>query len=164
MAGSEENRTEITQDLETQQALRSYKRRNGIKNVVIVFLIIMLVLTFFSNTIMNYTLPQVATQYVEAGEISPKVRGAGTAVIEDPYNVNIAAGRKIAAVEVHSGDQVHKDDVLFRLEDTESDDLINARKALESAESSFQKALFSGTFKENSAFSSAKARLRTSWP
>ena len=35
------------------------------KTVAIIFLSIMLVLTFFSNTIMNYSLPQVATQYVD---------------------------------------------------------------------------------------------------
>ncbi len=142
-------KNDITQDLEAQKALRSLKRRNGIKNVVIVFLIIMLVLTFFSNTILNYTLPQVATQYVEAGEISPKVRGTGTAIVEDPYNVNIAAGRRIAEVDVNPGDEVKKGDVLYRLEDTESNDLISARKNLESAEASFQKALFSGTFTDN---------------
>lgn len=33
------------------------KRREWIKNAAIVFLVIMLILTFFSNTIMNYSLP-----------------------------------------------------------------------------------------------------------
>lgn len=36
------------------------KRREWIKNAAIVFLVIMLILTFFSNTIMNYSLPEVA--------------------------------------------------------------------------------------------------------
>ena len=40
------------------------KRREWIKNAAIVFLVIMLILTFFSNTIMNYSLPEVATQTV----------------------------------------------------------------------------------------------------
>ena len=39
------------------------KRRDWIKNAVIVFLIIMLLLTFFSNTIMNYSLPEVSAEY-----------------------------------------------------------------------------------------------------
>ena len=46
---ADENRRDISVDLEAQQAMRSLRRRNGIKNVVIVFLIIMLVLTFFSK-------------------------------------------------------------------------------------------------------------------
>ncbi len=33
----------------------STRRRDWIKNATIVFLIIMLILTFFSNTIMNYS-------------------------------------------------------------------------------------------------------------
>ena len=41
------------------------KKREWVKNAAIVFLSIMLVLTFFSNTIMNYSLPEVATQYVD---------------------------------------------------------------------------------------------------
>ena len=33
-------------------------RKEVIKNIAIVFLAVLLVLTFFSNTFMNYTLPQ----------------------------------------------------------------------------------------------------------
>ena len=43
------------------------KRRGWIKNIAIIFLAVMLVLTFFSNTIMNRSLPEVATQYVQSG-------------------------------------------------------------------------------------------------
>ena len=48
------------------------KKREWVKNAAIVFLSIMLVLTFFSNTIMNYSLPEVATQYVQRGTITAK--------------------------------------------------------------------------------------------
>lgn len=36
--------------------------RGWVKNAAIIFLAVLLVLTFFSNTIMNRTLPEVATQ------------------------------------------------------------------------------------------------------
>ena len=39
------------------------KRREWVKNAAIIFLSVMLVLTFFSNTFMNYSLPEVAAQY-----------------------------------------------------------------------------------------------------
>ena len=42
-------------------------KKDMIKNVAIAFLSVMLILTFFSNTIMNYTLPQVATQQISRG-------------------------------------------------------------------------------------------------
>ena len=35
-------------------------RREWVKNIIIVFLLVMLLLTFFSNTIMNYSLPEVS--------------------------------------------------------------------------------------------------------
>ena len=38
-------------------------------------LAVLLVLTFFSNTIMNRTLPEVATQSVTSGSITARVRG-----------------------------------------------------------------------------------------
>ena len=39
------------------------KKREWVKNAAIVFLTIMLILTFFSNTIMNYSLPEVASTF-----------------------------------------------------------------------------------------------------
>lgn len=65
------------------------KRRDWVKNAAIIFLTVMLVLTFFSNTIMNYSLPEVATQYVQRGSITAKVRGTGNVEATDPYNVMV---------------------------------------------------------------------------
>ena len=135
---------EDKQNREQYQMQRSAARRDWLKNIAIVFLTIMLVLTFFSNTIMNYSLPQVATQYVQQGNITPKVRGSGVAEVEDPYNVKAPNARVISAVNVKVGDQVKKDDVLFELEDAESDELKEARQEYNDAKASFQKALFSG--------------------
>ena len=56
----------------------SNKRKEIIKNVAIIFLIVLLVLTYFSNTIMNYTLPQVSTVYATQGTISERIRGSGS--------------------------------------------------------------------------------------
>ena len=64
---------EDKENREQYQMQRSEARKGWIKNLAIVFLMIMLILTFFSNTIMNYSLPQVATQYVQEGNITPKV-------------------------------------------------------------------------------------------
>ena len=71
------------------------KRKDWIKNIAIVFLAVMLILTFFSNTIMNYSLPEVATQYVSAGSISARIRGTGSIQATDPYNVEIKESRVI---------------------------------------------------------------------
>ena len=52
------------------------KRREWVKTAAIIFLTIMLLLTFFSNTIMNYSLPEVSAKYVQSGSLSEQIRGA----------------------------------------------------------------------------------------
>ena len=115
---------EDKQNREQYQMQRSAARKDWIKNVALAFLSILLILTFFSNTIMNYSLPQVATQYVQQGNITPKVRGSGVAEVEDPYSVKAPNARVISAVNVRVGDTVKKDDVIFELQDAESEELI----------------------------------------
>ncbi|MBR4529419.1 MAG: HlyD family efflux transporter periplasmic adaptor subunit [Lachnospiraceae bacterium] len=113
---------------------RAAKRRDTIKNLIIGFLILLLVLTFFSNTWMNRTLPEVSTVYVERGGISPKIRGTGTVEADDPYKVMSKQSRKISSVLVHVGDEVSIGDVLFELEDEESEELLKAEQELRAAE------------------------------
>ena len=117
------------------------KRREWVKTAAIVFLSIMLVLTFFSNSIMNYSLPEVAAQYVQSGTITAKIRGTGTVESGDPYNVMVKETRKVTSVAVKVGDQVQKGDVLVYLEDSESTELDAARKALEAAKDAYDTAL-----------------------
>lgn len=127
------------------------KRREWVKNAAIIFLSVMLVLTFFSNTFMNYSLPEVAAQYVQSGTITAKIRGTGMVESGDPYNVKISETRTISSVLVKSGDKVEKGDTLFLLEDKESKELTDAQTALDKAMLDFELALLSGDI-SNSAF------------
>ena len=120
------------------------KRREWVKNAAIIFLSVMLVLTFFSNTFMNYSLPEVAAQYVQSGTITAKIRGTGTVESGDPYNVKISETRTISSVLVKTGDKVEKGDPLFLLEDKESKELTDAQAALDKAMLDFELALLSG--------------------
>lgn len=121
-----------------------FKKRDWIKNVAIIFLVIMLILTFFSNTIMNYSLPQVATVYVQPGSITAKVRGTGMVEASDPYNVVAKEGRKIESVAVYTGQVVNKGDVLFYLEDSDSEELKIAQTTLEQLENDYMLAVLTG--------------------
>lgn len=120
----------------------SGKRREWVKNAAIVFLAVMLALTFFSNTIMNYSLPEVATQYVQSGTITAKVRGTGNVEATDPYKVVAKESRVISSVAVKQGDTVEKDQVLYYLEDAESEELETAREELEELELNYMKQMF----------------------
>lgn len=127
------------------------KRREWVKNAAIIFLSVMLVLTFFSNTFMNYSLPEVAAQYVQSGTITAKIRGTGTVESGDPYNVKISETRTISSVLVETGDKVEKGAPLLLLEDKESKELTDAQAALDKAMLDFELALLSGDI-SNSAF------------
>ncbi len=127
------------------------KRREWVKNAAIIFLSVMLVLTFFSNTFMNYSLPEVAAQYVQSGSITAKIRGTGTVESGDPYNVKISETRTISSVLVKTGDKVEKGDPLLLLEDKESKELTDAQAALDKAMLDFELALLSGDI-SNSTF------------
>lgn len=119
------------------------KRREWVKTAAIIFLSVLLVLTFFSNTIMNYSLPEVAAQYIQSGTITAKIRGTGVIESGDAYEVQVSETRKIASVAVREGDKVEKGDVILYLEDTESDELTAAREALDMAQDAYDLALLS---------------------
>lgn len=117
------------------------KRREWVKTAAIVFLSVMLVLTFFSNTIMNYSLPEVSTQYVQSGSITAKIRGTGVVESGDPYEITINETRKVSGVPIRVGDVVQKGDVLLYLEDLESEELKSAREALKAAQEAYDDAI-----------------------
>lgn len=119
--------------------MKKLTKREWIKNIAIVFLVIMLILTFFSNTIMNRSLPEVSTQYVVSGPIVTQVRGEGTVQADDPYSVSIPETRKIAGVLVKEGDVVKEGQVLYKLEGQSGEELTTAKNDLEDLQHKFDK-------------------------
>ena len=106
------------------------KNRDWVKNAAIIFLAVLLVLTFFSNTIMNRSLPEVATEYVRSNTITAKVRGTGTVESQGVYEVKAAETREIRAVMVKSGQKVETGDVLFVLGEGDSAEIEAAQEQL----------------------------------
>ena len=82
------------------------KKRGWVKNAIIIFLAIMLVLVFFSNTIMNRSLPEVATQYTSSGQINAMIRGSGTTTANETFEVKIDQTRTVLSTHVRVGDEV----------------------------------------------------------
>ena len=123
---------------------KNKNRKDLIKNILIAFLAIMLLLTFFSGTIQNWSLPEVATTRIESATISPRLRGSGTVEADDPYNVVLGESRKVASVSVKAGDEVKKGDTIYVLEDRESTELEEALSTLKKLENEYELALFAG--------------------
>ena len=118
--------------------MENQKKREWIKNAIIIFLVVMLILTLFSNTIMNYSLPEVSAQYTSSGQITNKVRGTGVVETADPYKVEVKEARKIASVKVRPGDVVEIGDVIYELEDGESEELKEALDELKKLEDAYE--------------------------
>lgn len=117
------------------------KNRAWVKDAAIIFLAVMLVLTFFSNTIRNRALTEVATTAVTDGSIVAKVRGTGTVVANGITQVTAGRTVDIQSVMVKSGQDVNAGDVLFVLGAGESEELEAAREELRSLEMSYQRAV-----------------------
>ncbi len=129
------------------------KKREWVKNAIIIFLVIMLLLTFFSNTIMNYSLPEVSAQYSKNSTVSEQIRGSGTVEASDVFEIKAKEERMILSVNVKKGDLIEKGQVIMTLEPiddsekvkTENEkleaDLQTAEDALDALNLDYQKAL-----------------------
>ena len=116
------------------------KNRAWVKDAAIVFLVVLLLLTFFSNTIMNHSLPEVATVMVSNGTITAKVRGTGTVVANGDHKVKAKSGFTIGKVMVKAGQEVNAGDVLFVLGAGDSTELEEAKIALEDLQIQYSQA------------------------
>lgn len=116
-------------------------RKKIIKKAAVIFLAALLVLTFFSNTIMNYSLPEVATEPVTTGTVSSKVRGQGAVETNSDYEVTVSGSRIVKEVKVEAGDTVKEGDVLFTFEEGENTELKEAEENLNQMETDYAKSL-----------------------
>ena len=117
------------------------KRREIIKTVLIVFLAVLLVLTFFSNTIMNRSLPEISTEAVSSGKLTERVRGSGMIESNQTYEVKVDGNKVIDTICIKTGQEVEKDTVLFTIGTGESEALTEAESALAALELEYQKSL-----------------------
>ncbi|MBQ3884703.1 MAG: biotin/lipoyl-binding protein, partial [Ruminococcus sp.] len=117
------------------------RKREIIKTLLIIFLAGMLILTFFSNTIMNRHLPEISTEAVNSGKLTERVRGSGIVESNQTYEVKAEKAMTIVAINIKKGQEIKKDDVLFTLTAESDATLKEAEKALQETELEYEKAL-----------------------
>lgn len=120
------------------------KRKDWVKNIAIIFLLIMLLLTLFSNTIKNYSLPIVTMINPSQTTIKEQARGTGTIEAGEKYTVKATESRIVSSVAIKKGDHVEKGDVLYYLEDKDSEELKKAEEELKKLETDYLTSLFDG--------------------
>ena len=144
------------------------KNRAWVKDAAIVFLVVLLLLTFFSNTIMNHSLPEVATNMVSNGTITAKVRGTGTVTANGNHKVKAKSNMTIGRVVVKAGQEVNAGDVLFVLGAADSTELEEAMIALEDLQTQYAQAALSvplanACIDEKNAMDQAKKTMNRAW-
>jgi hypothetical protein len=125
------------------KVMSKMNKKEKIKNIAIIFLIIMLILTLFSNTIMNWSLPEVAVQYPGYERISQQVSGSGNITAADTYQIKTGSVKTVTGVFALEGDYVVKDQLLYTLDTGDSDELTAAKNELRAAQDEYDKLLLS---------------------
>lgn len=140
------------------------KRREIVKNILIIFLALMLILTFFSNTIMNKSLAEITTESTSSGRLTERVRGSGMVEANQAYEVKIDGNRTVESINIKAGQKITAGDILFVVGSVESTELAEAQTALDSLELEYQKLLLTAPVNysaENQAIKNAREDLNT---
>ena len=102
------------------------KTRKWVVRAIVAFHVIMLLSTFFSNTIMNATIPKVVAEYSQRGTLSFAHTAKSTVDIVNKIEYKVPkdlAGRKIKSVDVTNYDMAEKDStVAVTLETVDEED------------------------------------------
>ncbi|MFA5726627.1 MAG: hypothetical protein WC886_03200, partial [Saccharofermentanaceae bacterium] len=91
------------------------KNRKWVIRAAVAFVLILGLLTFFSNTIMNATIPKVVVESAYRGNLSYTNSQTGTAKAEGVTEVKGIEGREIASVVLSNYDRVSPGDVILTL-------------------------------------------------
>ena len=114
-------------------------KRGWIKNLIIIFLVLILIFTLFSNTFMNRSLPEVAVSNSESGTITTQVKLTGTVNANTVKAVTLEYARKINEVMVRRGDTVTPGTVLATLVAGESAEIDNLEIELKQLQIEYKK-------------------------
>lgn len=103
-------------------------RRARVIKAMIAFVAILAVLTFFSNTIMNMTIPKVLGSYASRGNLSYSNSAKGKVVVDNMTEIKGLEGRVVDEIKVTSYDVVKKGDTILTLKPIEDDETLASKK------------------------------------
>lgn len=103
-------------------------RRARVIKAMIAFVALLAVLTFFSNTIMNMTIPKVMGSYASRGNLSYSNSSRGEIVVDNQTEIKGLEGRVVDEIKVTSYDTVKKGDTILTLKPIEDDETLASKK------------------------------------
>jgi HlyD family secretion protein len=97
-------------------------KKRAIRNAIILLIACLILLTLFSNTLLNYSLPQVTVAKPDAGALVQSVVGSGTVEAAETADSYMEVNWTVASVAVKAGDKVAADQTLvsFNTADAEA--------------------------------------------
>ena len=127
------------------------KQRTWAKWVLIAFFAIMGILTFFSGTIRNLTLPQITTQSVTAGTITPVVAGSGMTEAAESTEILASRAGSVTDLLVQPGDRVKAGDVLMKVDYPDDGTLEAKQEELDRQQKALAEARLTATMSTDSS-------------
>jgi len=103
-------------------------RRKKVIKAMIAFVVILALLTFFSNTIMNLTIPKVMGAYASRGNLSYSNSGRGTIEVANQTEVKGLEGRVVDEVLLSTFESVKKGDPIIKLKTAEENEELQTKK------------------------------------
>lgn len=111
------------------------KNRKWVMKAIIGFVAVLLLLTFFSNTIMNMTIPKVIGAYAVRGNLSYTNSATGVIEVENKVTIKGLDGREVDEICLSNYDYVEPGDVILTLKTAEdSEELKTLRETLTTLE------------------------------
>lgn len=126
------------------------KQRAWVKWAAIGFFAVMLLLTFFSGTIRNLTLPEISTQPVTAGTISPVIACSGMTEAGQSTIMPAAWSGFVMERSVQPGSRVNSGDVLIVVNYLDDGTLAAKQAQLDQQESAYTEAQLSASVSSDS--------------
>ncbi len=139
-------------------------RKRVIGRTAAVFIVIMLLLTFFSNTLNNYLSPRVTWENPESGPLVKEINGTGRVCAKTTMDRYTVSNMKVLHVAVKVGDTVEKGQLLLSLDTSEVEEqLANERTIWEQKKLNVEKyedgASFEGMRSYDNSIEAARLKL-----
>ena len=103
-------------------------RRSRVVKAMVAFVAVLALLTFFSNTLMNLTIPKVMGAYASRGNLSYSNSARGTITVENQTEVKGLEGRTVDQVKVTNYDTVQAGDTILTLKPIEESEDLQAKR------------------------------------
>jgi HlyD family secretion protein len=92
------------------------KRNKMITKIIIVFIVVIVLCTYFSKTVENMLLPEVTVIQLKPGAIGEGFEGTGTVEYEDTHKIYSRQDWTVKEIEVKVNQNVKKGDVLAKVD------------------------------------------------